>query len=525
MSNIGPPTIVKSPSTSRVARRQSTAEDPPTLSGFKYLKRLAVLNIDCLDLIPEIKSCISKSESTLGHLSLSFSNFLAQEAREADADQDYEATEPDDDIHDPQQSSSTRPPRAQKEWRIQETVLARILGVEKGRSKAQPPSQGAQGERDGSDTGDGSQNSPKPNKKKSPEEVFIAALKQASEKLLSIQGAEGLAGHSDGIVNVIGEAVGGYFASDAAKQRLAVEGNDATVAESSEQSPGFENMGGLSTLKSHARSSVKSSADSISFELSEPEEDESLDSEPNDGSESSRDKPSFVDDAENCDHDGVWSSSSRQGTGLPVSVASPGEQAKRSIDDDEAEKKQLMSAYVKSTRGLGLTSLSLHLIPVKASVLNNALDLHALQSLTLLNVGNQAPLWTLLSKENHIKPLALRNIFTDNVSPAFLKCMSQIEKLYELFMIERSSRYRPATFVPWTTVTIHDIRKQVLKRHSKTLKRLMIRNDASAHWDLDAKTIILLCARGIVLEELSAGFHMRGVVSYSLTSSLALDSC
>lgn len=270
---------------------------------------------------------------------------------------------------------------------------------------------------------------------------------------------------------------------------------------------------GESSTGSGSRTKLnKSPAASIDIHLSDTEEDEPLDTDPSNDSDASRDKTCFSGDDENDSHGDVQSALPL--TAKPGSLAdSPVEQAKRTIEDDEAGRKKLMSAYVKETRGLGLVSLKLHLIPVRASVLNSALDLHVLQTLTLLNVGNQVPLWTLLSKENKVQPLGLRNISTDHVSPALIKCVSQLDKLYELLLIERNRRHHPATFLPWTTVTINDIRKQVLKKHLPTLKRLMLRNDASSDWDLDAKTIMLLCTRGTGLEELSAGFHMRGVVS------------
>lgn len=501
------------------------AEDPPILSGFKNLRRLAVLNIDCLDLIPEIKSCISNSESTLAHLSLSFSNALAQEARVADADQDPDTTELDDDIHGPEHTNFSRPPLAQKAWRVQEAVLGQILGGEKSRHKCQSPSQSGQGDRKRGSPENDDQNTSGKQKKRSPEETFIAALKEASEKLLSVRGVEGLAGHSDGIVNVIEEAVGNYFESDAAKQKLSGGGTDRSVADGLDHTSGFGDIGESSTHRSPlAKLNDKSPADSINIELSETEEEGFLSSDLSEDLDALRHESSSADDVENNNQHGTWPSSLGRVMGSQSHSASPVERANRSVDDGEAEKKQLMSAYAKSTRGLALKSLSIHLVPVKASVLNSALDLHVLQSLTVLNVGHQAALWTLLSKENQVKPLALRNIFTDNVSPVFLKCVSQLEEIHELFMIERSPRYRPATFVAPTTVNIHSIRKHVLKKHLGTLKRLMIRNDATSQWDLDAKTITLLCARGVGLEELSAGFHMRGVVRSLLMSPSPFSS-
>lgn len=488
-------------------------DDPPTLSGFKYLKRLAILNIDNQDLIPEVKSCISNSESTLSHLSLSFSGPLAQEAREADADQDPDATELDDDIHGVQDSYPSMSPWARKEWKAQEMALARILGAEKARHKSQPLSQGL--EVDNSEGSKGDKDQIDSVKKKSPEETYIAALKEASEKLLSLRGAESLAEHGGGIIDVIEEAVGKYFESEATKNKATGGGSNVTDTGSSEQRSSSSQLGESSTSSDLRTKLNKSPAASIDIRLSDTEEDEPLYMDLSDDSDVSQDKTYSLGDDENGSHGDVRSGMSLRGK--PGLLAdSPGEQANRTTVDDEAEKKGLISAYVKETRGLALVSLKLHLIPVRASVLRSALDLHVLQTLTLLNVGNQVPLWTLLSKESKVQPLALRNISTDHVSPAFIKCVSQLDKLYELFMIERNRRYHPATFLPWTTVTISDIRKQVLKKHLQTLKRLMLRNDASSDWDMDAKTIVLLCTRGRLLEELSGGFHMRGVVGISL---------
>lgn len=521
MPNIPPPTIAKPVLIPRARRRRPMPEDPPTLSGFKYLKHLSILNIDSQDLIPEIKSCISKSESTLSHLSLSFSGPLAQEAREADADQDPDATELDDDIHDAQHSYSSISPWARKEWKAQEIALARILGVEKSRHKSLPSSQGLEVENNGGGTGDRDQAGSE--KKRSPEEIYMAALTEASEKLLSLRGAESLSGHCGGITEAIEEAVGKYFESDAAKNKLTGDGSNAADTGSLEQRSMASHPGESSTGSGSRSKSNKSPAASIDIHLSDTEEDELLDTDPSDDPDASPDKTCSSGDDENDSHGDVRFDLPLTENARPL-ANSPGEQAKRTIEDDEAGKKELMSAYVKETRGLGLLSLKLHLIPVRPSILNSALDLHVLQTLTLLNVGNQVPLWTLLSKENKVQPLALRNISTDHVSPVFIKCVSQLDKLYELLLIERHRRYHPATFLPWTTVTINDIRRQVLKKHLPSLKRLMLRNDASSDWDLDAKTIMLLCTRGTGLEELSAGFHMRGVVSsFSLTFDFVIE--
>jgi hypothetical protein len=181
-------------------------------------------------------------------------------------------------------------------------------------------------------------------------------------------------------------------------------------------------------------------------------------------------------------------------------------------EDADAQSRRI-SEYLRSTRGLALQSLSIYLIPVKASVLSRAVDLCTLRRLTLLNVGAQAPIWAHLAKENKESPLGLRKIFTDNVSKPFLTFVSQLDELHELFILERDSKYKPESFAPKTTTTIDQIRRLVLKKHIHTLKRLMIKNQLDQSWDLDEKTILLICGRAKRLQELAGNMGIRAVVS------------
>ncbi|KAI9847585.1 MAG: hypothetical protein M1837_002159 [Sclerophora amabilis] len=174
---------------------------------------------------------------------------------------------------------------------------------------------------------------------------------------------------------------------------------------------------------------------------------------------------------------------------------------------------QAIKDYVRSTRKITLRSLSLYLIPIRCSVLFHAIDLANLSRITLLNVGPQAPFWTVMSTLHKSNPLKLQSIFTDNVNPAFLALVNSLDSLKELFMLERSNRSRVEPLAARTTVTITEIRNQVLKKHLKSLKRLMIRNECDYGWDLDSKTIRLLTKQGDGLSELAvsiglANFHL-----------------
>jgi hypothetical protein len=183
------------------------------------------------------------------------------------------------------------------------------------------------------------------------------------------------------------------------------------------------------------------------------------------------------------------------------------------LSSDETVRQQ-MNDYVRGTRGIALKSLGIHHIPVRASVLGRAIDLRALNRITLLNVGNQAPIWTLLAKENKIQPLPLRKLFTDNVSLPFLQLVSQLNAVEELFMLERGVKYKPESFAPKTNVTLPQIRRAILKKHMPTIRCLIIKNQADASWDMDEKTMQLICKRGKIMEELAISMGIRAVHAF-----------
>jgi len=120
---------------------------PPTLSGFKNLKSLSVLDMDTLDYVTEIKACLRASSSTLNKLKLSFSENLARQARKPPPAEDP-GDESDQEIDEfgnmipgppppPPIPSSTddvsgpaKAHRAMEEKKAQEAVLGRLFGLE-----------------------------------------------------------------------------------------------------------------------------------------------------------------------------------------------------------------------------------------------------------------------------------------------------------------------------------------------------------------------------------------------------------
>ncbi|KAM0484462.1 hypothetical protein ACHAPX_001887 [Trichoderma viride] len=168
--------------------------------------------------------------------------------------------------------------------------------------------------------------------------------------------------------------------------------------------------------------------------------------------------------------------------------------------------------YIRRTRGLTLSSLSIYLVPVKASVLSRSLNLSCLKQLTLLNVGNQVPIWGLLAKENRQRPLGLRSIFTDHVSEAFLTFASQLEEIHELFLLERDVKSKPESFAPRGSTIMDQIRRLVLKKHIRKLRRLMIRDESTGpNWDCNEKTMVLICTQGRNLKELALSMNIHAL--------------
>ena len=175
---------------------------------------------------------------------------------------------------------------------------------------------------------------------------------------------------------------------------------------------------------------------------------------------------------------------------------------------------QTMQEYLHSTHGLPLEEFSLYLIPIKASVIVRAIDLTNLKRITLLNVGHQGAFWTLMTRmQQFSSPIRLQSIFTDNVNSAFLACLETFQGLTELLMLERGTKTEIETFAARTNVGIEDIRRRALKKHIRTLKRLMIKNDEDDAWDADARTVRLLTSKGAKLEELAIGFNLANYVS------------
>lgn len=132
----------KPPPKPKAPKRQAHAKEPPTIAGFKNLESLSVLDIDSLDIIPEIQTCVRNSASTLKKLKLSFSDYLASQARKPAVDLDPNESDDDDEFQVVPMNNyddGTGPAkayRAQEERKAQEAVLSRILDVDNSSVRA-----------------------------------------------------------------------------------------------------------------------------------------------------------------------------------------------------------------------------------------------------------------------------------------------------------------------------------------------------------------------------------------------------
>jgi len=596
------PAPTKPVARTRPLRKTSFCKGPPTLSGFKNLKSLSILDIDSLDIITELKSCVRNSASTLTKLQLSFSHYLGSQARKPPPDVDPDESDPDDEfqvvpnppvsgLHD-DASGPARVFRAQEELKSQEAVLGRIFDVEPYLVKR--PAQKTSAEKE---------NGAKDDPASSLGERFVKSFKDLTRDFM--EGTDRSPAARQDLLSLIEEAARKYVNSDDGEEsrqhaKTAGEGSSTSNTNPKPENEGGEagdQASGTSLFDAAAPKPIDSSKDASpdDINIEEPLEQLTLDFPeparsptppfevvtPNKAtSTNSASLPnasprnrtsgspgvekavnnleaqktnfktlaekleSFENQAKKLNKE-IQGLRERDGPTVFDRLAEAEKQMQsfsRNIHDiheemrvveaeiDDAEKQmaashnpqsaeavqqQRMADYLRSTRGLALQTLDIYLVPVKASVLHKAIDIRALRRITLLNVGPQGAIWTLFHKENKESPLALRKIFTDNVSTAFLNFVASLEEVHDLFMLERDSKYKPESLAPRTKATITHIRRLVLKKHMGHLRRLMVKNQLDQSWDFDEKTFSLVCSRGEQLQELACSTTIKAMVRCS----------
>ena len=241
----------------------------------------------------------------------------------------------------------------------------------------------------------------------------------------------------------------------------------------------------------------------------------SNDAQMDDGPDVDMEHPDLDDMDFNEDQESVSSDSSQDITrrkrtrpsasAFQVSVGKTGESHPESqppAKDSSREANETMHEYIRVTHGIQLEVLRLQYVPMKASILGRALDLRAVQRITLLETGPQDAFWALLIKLTDPEaPIMFKSIHTDHISMALLKYLSGYVGLEELFLHERRSKKKESD--SGIEVDITSIRRQALRPHIRSLKRLMLRNERSDCWDFDFKTVHMLATQAKNLKEMA----------------------
>ncbi|KAL8775662.1 MAG: hypothetical protein Q9209_000158 [Squamulea sp. 1 TL-2023] len=170
----------------------------------------------------------------------------------------------------------------------------------------------------------------------------------------------------------------------------------------------------------------------------------------------------------------------------------------------EQSPEEAMQMWIRERHGYQLEEIKLYWIPMRAGILSRALDLAVLKQISLLNCGSQDGFWMILAGfQSRQGTIGLKTIHTDNVSKSFLRFLKTFSGLRELFMHERTKKSDTDSTSSQAKVGITEIRQLALRKHLKTLERLMIKNEMDSSWDLDSITIMLLSNKGSNLVELA----------------------
>ena len=173
----------------------------------------------------------------------------------------------------------------------------------------------------------------------------------------------------------------------------------------------------------------------------------------------------------------------------------------------------IMQEYIRMTHGFSLEEFCLYLVPLKPSILAKALNISCLRKVVFYSVGPQGAFWTMLEKLlDQGSQSALQVICTDDVSNAFVRCVSKLSGLKQLHLMRRSTKDFDST-TSKAPATIDEIRKLALVKQLPTLESLSIVNYEDDKWDLNGKCLRLLAARGKKLKDLACGMDTTHFVS------------
>jgi hypothetical protein len=591
-----PPKVSSTPKTKAV---KVIKREPPTFSGFKNLRTLAVLDMDSLSCIDEIASCVRNSSTSLETLKLSLSEKLALKARKPSPDDDADSDEDNPDEFGNQlpppppagstEASQEKEAKARAERTAQEAILSRIFELVQPKPADEKVDSA---EKEPSEDGKASEST----KDDLPEEqkVFMETL-SAIMKNVTLADDDLKGGSRQEVEKLILQAAEAHLKAQKDKGNPSISTTEAgpsnSVVPSIESSK--SSQGSKDKVEAVMAGAVGAEdMDSIKGKGKEPEgnadnsevnaEDKGLFDDPSPSSKNKRKEKLPSDDSTpediDVDHPDVDPNDfeDAQEKALEEAIAEQKAEELSAGDEDipiliptikdpiegetlgpdpaaiedspnglvikkdevteqftpassktssvmtaaeptpAATDKEAMTIYIRKSRGVPLKSLALFRVPLRSSVLTRSLNLSTLESITLLEVGNQVSFWKLLSQTNATTPLKLSKIYSDHVTKEFLTCVGELPRVSQLFMLERAIKHRLDSTLE-TTVGIEHIRKLALKKHVKTLTKLMIKheNTSDYSWDLDHRTIMLLTKYGKNLKELAASVDLRNFVRFS----------
>ncbi|KAL8627888.1 hypothetical protein Q9189_006417 [Teloschistes chrysophthalmus] len=524
------------------------------LSAFKHLSSLSLLGISSLDYLDEIAGCLKSSTTSLKSLTLSLSHDMVQKARKVSAapppPDDATSDEDDDELldHLPPDISQVPPPHApaatsstpanteadvRREKLAQEAILSKIFDLEQQSTESKRLERNLT-------------NLKLPKLKSNG--TFTKLMQDVRSMVDKLKDAGTTAGNEESLtreaIKLVHKATADYLASGPSSSStpstsppgegidipdLSTAPNDIvetsippsppspmvvdepTTASQPDEDQIFTPPPATDTPLQSTLISNELGDESLDIDMIHPDddpteviEDQEILSDAEDEKEvdgASADMPS--------PRKRVRFEASKKTTGANRSGSVSPEKLDLAKTDSTARRQEqspeeAMQAWIREKHGYQLEEVKLYWIPMRAPILARALDLAMLRRITLLNTGPQDGFWMILAGfQSRQGTLGLKSIHTDNVTKSFLRFTKSFHGLAELFLHDRVDKTKTDAAASQPKITITEIRQQALRRHFKTLEKLMLKNENDSGWDLDAKTIILLSSKGGNLVELA----------------------
>ncbi|KAL8665467.1 MAG: hypothetical protein Q9202_002172 [Teloschistes flavicans] len=532
------------------------------LSAFKHLSSLSLLGISSLDYLDEISGCLKSSTTSLKSLSLSLSHDMVQKARKVSAapppTDDATSDEDDDELldHLPPDISQVSTPHApaatpsapanteadvRREKLAQEAILLKVFDLEQQSTASKRLERLLA--------------SPITKPRFKPNGTLTKLMRDVKQMVEKLKAAGTAEGDEESLtreaIKLVHKATADYLASgqsSSSTPSISPPGEGADIPDLSTTAngtvetfipPSMDHEPTTASQQDEGQISPQPATDTslqstlISNELGDESLDVDMIHPDEDPTEVIEDQEILSDAEDEKEVDGASADlpSPRKRVRFEASKKAAGANRSGSVSPEkldlakiqgtapkqEQSPEEAMQAWIREKHGYQLEEVKLYWIPMRAPVLARALDLAVLRRITLLNTGPQDGFWMILAGfQSRQGTLGLKSIHTDNVTKSFLRFTKSFQGLTELFLHDRIDKTKSDTAASQPKITITEIRQQALRKHFKTLEKLMIKNENDSGWDLDAKTIILLSSKVANLVELAISvgvlnFHLQAL--------------